>query len=201
MATQLLEKSAVQDVSGRGLDDTRPLGVKSCPQCGQILFEDMQVCYGCLYRFDEEDVHNGYLECMPVSDDLLDEVEPYFATEQRTIMVNAPEDEGGLDCDTMRLGLYVQTGDVNLLVPLPKQGLTVGRMPTNDVVLHSRAVSKRHVVMTPKGNVARIDDLGATNPAILEGHEVTGGEEMRLGDTLDVCGSLLTLVRWTDEEI
>lgn len=27
--------------------------MKRCPVCGEVSFEDMEVCYGCLYRFGE----------------------------------------------------------------------------------------------------------------------------------------------------
>ena len=34
-------------------------GEKRCPRCGEVLFDDMDVCYGCLYDFGrnrEEDL-------------------------------------------------------------------------------------------------------------------------------------------------
>lgn len=31
-----------------------PPGVKRCPRCGETLFDDMSVCYGCLYDFERE---------------------------------------------------------------------------------------------------------------------------------------------------
>lgn len=32
----------------------RDVGVKVCPRCGQILFEDMDVCFDCLYSFKKD---------------------------------------------------------------------------------------------------------------------------------------------------
>lgn len=32
-------------------------GTKICPRCGQVLFDDMDVCYGCLYDFTRD--HHG----------------------------------------------------------------------------------------------------------------------------------------------
>lgn len=29
---------------------------KKCPMCGAICFEDMDVCFGCLHRFEEDEV-------------------------------------------------------------------------------------------------------------------------------------------------
>ena len=30
------------------------IGTKVCPRCGEELFEDMNICYGCLFDFDHE---------------------------------------------------------------------------------------------------------------------------------------------------
>lgn len=37
-------------------DREREGGVKVCPRCGQVLFEDMDICFDCLYSF-EKDAH------------------------------------------------------------------------------------------------------------------------------------------------
>ena len=34
-----------------------PARGKRCPRCGELLFEDMDVCYGCLYDFTREPYH------------------------------------------------------------------------------------------------------------------------------------------------
>lgn len=31
--------------------DTNTLSVKVCPRCGELLFQDMEICYGCLLDF------------------------------------------------------------------------------------------------------------------------------------------------------
>lgn len=33
-------------------------GVKTCPRCGEMLFSDMDVCYGCLYDFSKDAMGN-----------------------------------------------------------------------------------------------------------------------------------------------
>lgn len=33
---------------------TDEVGVKTCPRCGEMLFDDMDVCYGCLYDFSKD---------------------------------------------------------------------------------------------------------------------------------------------------
>lgn len=34
-------------------------GIKTCPRCGEMLFADMDVCYGCLYDFTKDIAGNG----------------------------------------------------------------------------------------------------------------------------------------------
>lgn len=46
-------------------DSEQGAGTKTCPRCGQVLFEDMDVCFGCLYDFSrdrksERDGARGY---------------------------------------------------------------------------------------------------------------------------------------------
>ena len=40
---------------------------KTCPRCGEELFADMQVCYGCLYDFTRSD--NGPSEIAEALDE------------------------------------------------------------------------------------------------------------------------------------
>jgi pSer/pThr/pTyr-binding forkhead associated (FHA) protein len=42
-------------VEGKAADERRR--TKRCPRCGQLLFADMQTCYGCLYDFSRD--HSG----------------------------------------------------------------------------------------------------------------------------------------------
>ena len=36
---------------GRRVAVPEGYGEKRCPRCGEVLFDDMDVCYGCLYDF------------------------------------------------------------------------------------------------------------------------------------------------------
>ena len=178
------------------VDDTQVLATKFCPQCGQELFEDMAVCYGCLYDFSRDDTQRVPALPDPLSTE--DEVD------EEAVLWIAQVDDGREGRESVgkglatflptQYGLFVQTGDVDLVVPLPDGGVSVGRMPTNDIVLHSRAVSKRHLLLLPTDEGVRVEDQGATNPAILKGREITGSLTMAVGETIDVCGALLTLV-------
>ena len=160
---------------------------KVCPQCGQVLFADMGVCYGCLYDFTRV---RGDPPGMPVVDLGLDEEAPVAYAAGGVVerwQSHATSDQG---C----LGLLVQSGDMDVVVPLGQDGLLVGRMPTNDIVLHSRAVSGCHVRIVPDGEGVLVEDCGATNPVVFKGREVHGSRHLVSGDVVNVCGTLLTVV-------
>lgn len=91
--------------------------------------------------------------------------------------------------------VWIRSSDMELTIPIPSQGLIIGRSPICDVVLHSRAVSHRHVMLVPRREELLVEDLGATNPAILHGRQVLGATSMNPGDMLDVCGTFITYVR------
>lgn len=171
------------------------LPTKVCPQCGQRLFADMDVCYGCLYDFRRSSAQRRLLP------DALDDVP---LDEPGEPQIEEEPSRGGVPSHTGRTtatmldpgvrGLLVQTSDVDVVVTLPERGIVVGRQPTSDVVLHSKAVSKRHLRIIPTAEGALATDLGATNAVLLHGRELHDEASLRIGDTLDVCGALLTLV-------
>lgn len=170
---------------------------KTCPQCGQVLFEDMDICYGCLYDFSRSrKVPSGLPEVM------VDDAEPLPQGASLVGQVGAVDRwrDGATALGEQGLALFVQTGDVDVVVPLPRQGLLVGRMPTNDVVLHSRAVSALHARISYEGDGALVEDCGATNPIVLKGREVVGSRHLSAGDTINVCGTLMTLVSLLDDD-
>lgn len=37
--------------------------MKSCPVCKATTFDDMEICFGCLHRFDEKDDASALLGC------------------------------------------------------------------------------------------------------------------------------------------
>lgn len=164
-----------------------PAQTKTCPQCGQELFADMGVCYGCLHDFRRGHARVE-LQAFPEED----------GGQSAPGDVAAPSTPAGpcKSAQGRRLGIHVQTGDVDVTIPLTGSGVTVGRLPSNDIVLHCRAVSKYQLRIVAGDDCASIEDRGGTNPVILQGREVTNGQEIEIGSTLDVCGSLLTLVRY-----
>ena len=62
-------------------------------------------------------------------------------------------------------------------------GLTIGRAPTNDVVLDEGVVSGDHVKVVPPNTVV---DQGSTNGTLVNGQPVAGRAALRGGDLLQV---------------
>jgi ABC-type multidrug transport system ATPase subunit len=84
-------------------------------------------------------------------------------------------------------------------VPLGKSALTLGRAPSNDIVLTSRFVSGRHARIEPAGATYAIVDVGSTNGILAEGKRLdtnalltlADGDVLRIGDP--ATGNFVTL--------
>ena len=152
---------------------------KICPQCGQELFEDMTTCYGCLYSF-EQALERQSVPALGLPDidepDLLD------------------DDSSAASREPAKLMLKISTDDAQATVPIPPAGLVIGRDALADVVLKSRAVSKRHVRIVPLSNAAIVEDLGSTNPATYRGREIRETAVVHAGEAFEVCGSVFTVI-------
>lgn len=153
---------------------------KVCPQCGQELFSDMGVCYGCLYSFDDarREMTHGLA-------DLPDFDEPDFGDDGA---------KGSPESGPEGMMLKISTGDAQATIPVPKDGLVIGRDALSDVVLKSRAVSKRHVRVIPLSNAIIVEDLGSTNPALYKGREVRETAVVHVGESFEICGTVCTVV-------
>lgn len=230
----------------------RSTGTKRCPRCGEVLFSDMSVCYGCLYNFERNDKESSVGLLVPDDWDAglppleLSEEEPYCGQTSFEVVESKDDDASwsdGLlpvgvgpsasDNDTgsfgsdwreghssaasmeylpakargnaadvgnvcvgrVSLGLRVCDAALEVVVPLVPGGITIGRGDDCDIVLHAPSVSRRHVRVELDAKGALVRDLGATNRAKLDGSEVTDSKDMPVGSALDVCGTLLTLVR------
>lgn len=93
-------------------------------------------------------------------------------------------------------GVWVRSQAIEVFVPLGAEGLSVGRGAGNQIVLHERSVSRRHLRLSPtdSGRGVEAVDLGATNPATVDGEPITSsvfvpwGKGVRVGGvTLAVC--------------
>ena len=155
---------------------------KTCPRCGAELFSDMDICYDCLYDFTRLRPQGGEGLRLDEQDELTHERGTW--DEGMESMENAVSADTTMDISLDSYGvrvpdlpsLRVRCSDMDVTLPIGEDGLTVGRAPDCDLVLHSAAVSRRHLFIETKQGMVCVKDLGSTN------------------HTVDVCGTLLTLV-------
>ena len=200
---------------------------KVCPRCGEELFADMRVCYGCLYEFPPgRDVPTPASPAVPKTEETASVAEepllPELVEDEPFLWdVGLPPAESGWEDDTLDLSgvgnkaiataasspdtqpssrevlCWVRTPSMEVRLPIPNEGLVIGRDQTCDVVLRSHAVSRSHVRILPAQDGEegmRVIDLGATNPAIFSGREVRGEVLVPLGWTVSICGAFATPV-------
>ena len=194
---------------------------KTCPRCGAGLFEDMDVCYGCLYDFTrdagrrsenpefppdlfEEDGERADAACggtLTAQDE--EAMREHFGDGPATAgeppacaHMGDPDGTAPLRLRTARrrIALRVDVAGASATVPVGRDGVTVGRDESCDVVLRSRAVSRRHLRVSPAVGGAYLADLGATNPTLVAGVPLEGEEEVPVGTEVDVCGTSLTVM-------
>ena len=76
-------------------------------------------------------------------------------------------------------------------VPLDRDEVTLGREPSNDVVIEDDVVSRRHLVVKRTAQGFVIEDLGSRNGLTMAGSKVQR-RVLQEGDTLDI-GGVITL--------
>ena len=215
--------------AGRSESEVPPT-TKVCPRCGEVLFADMDVCYGCLYDFSKD--ARGYREALapvsldpagasevasrealvpPLDFDDLDEVDDEPENVASETAPRHRRDAASAD-DTLDLAqegltqvfgtserlsgdlrVRVSAKDIEVLVPLGAKGLSVGRGDDNDVILRSRLVSRHHVRVLRGAPGLLVEDLGATNPAELDGVALQGTAPFGVKSVLTVCGVTFSL--------
>ncbi|HSS77960.1 MAG TPA: SpoIIE family protein phosphatase [Thermoanaerobaculia bacterium] len=72
--------------------------------------------------------------------------------------------------------------------------LVVGRAADADLTLTDPFLSRRHSRFFRMGSTVYIEDLGSRNGTLLNGEKVLAPSPIGPGDTVKICGSLLTLV-------
>ena len=175
---------------------------KTCPQCGQETFSDMPICYGCMHPFGapraEARVQAGTRvqarrAKLPALGDL-DEPDIPDAVEDRGEADGSDSAAVPAEASQSPIMMRISTGDARTTIAVPQAGLTIGRDALSDVVLKSRAVSKRHVRVVPLSSAVIVEDLGATNPATYKGREIRETAVVRTGEYFDVCGATFTVM-------
>ena len=136
-------------------------GEKRCARCGEVLFDDMDVCYGCLYDFGrnrEEDLARaGIPEEFALLEGGLEEPEGFGEAHAREL----PERPD--------LRVWLRTDSADVILPLPGEGLVLGSDLSCDVVLHSILASPRHLRLVPADGGALAFDMDAGLPATVDG--------------------------------
>ena len=223
-----------------GMASEDELTTKVCPRCGEVLFADMDVCYGCLYDFRKEGgagrsgggvgeqaqgmVHGGSVLPMrmgapstaqlpdPLQDIELDEVDDEFDElgvsdaditacprhskryddpADDTVDLSAASGAGEPAPPPRRFKIIADSQDMRVRIPLTERGLSVGRGASNDIVLKSSSVSRRHLKLVVSDGEVIVEDCGATNPAIEHGKPLEGSVRLRAGELVTVCGTTL----------
>jgi predicted component of type VI protein secretion system len=67
---------------------------------------------------------------------------------------------------------------------LDRDWLTVGRDPSNDIVINDPQVSRQHLRITRQGQMVVIEDLGSTNGTFANGVRLTGPHVLSNGDVI-----------------
>ena len=211
--------------------DEEEAQTKICPRCGELLFADMDVCFGCLYDFarDSEGRARGGGHAYPTArrpahdsgviagsdpldgielDEIDEEIElPSAETTQEgppvlprhsKLRVNPAEstlDLASLEAPSAQpvargdFDIVVRSAEMQLRIPLPAGGLSIGRGEGNDVILCARSVSRQHLRMLPLVDAVLVEDLGATNPATINEVALEGTAQLAPGQTVVVCGT------------
>ena len=213
---------------------------KVCPRCGARLYEDMNVCYDCLYDFTREGSAGAPVaigavgaaaDTSPFSgvaraagdarggSDV--PVIPYASAADSRPVCTAPSADAGFGRAPSRptrdgasdpgatqslalpveallrveeVGMLIRTPVVDAWVPVsPGEGCSLGRDPANDIVLHAPTVSRRHLRLAPTPDGMQVIDLGSTNPATYRGEEVHESVIVPYGDSVELCGCVLTM--------
>ena len=157
------------------------LATKTCPRCGAELYADMNVCYDCLYDFSRDSSRRSLSALPTITESPRDD-----ATDPSA----APAAGAGRE---RAVGVLLRTASLDCWVGVPSEGASVGRDPDNDVVLHSPAVSDHHLRLVPTPDGMEVHDLGSANPARFRGRDVRGLVIAPYGDSVEVCGCVLTM--------
>ena len=186
-----------QDVRGGAAPVAPQPGTKVCPRCGSVLFEDMDVCYGCLYDFSNP--AEGFIglpdpEAGPLPEPRVAGCPAPSASSPAQVPAGTPRDEQSPQDPERTLALGEATGpgpalrlrspDVEVTLPVGEGGLSFGRGADNDVRLPARTVSREHLRVVVRGGELMAFDQGATNPALLNGEPIEGGVRLEAGDVV-----------------
>jgi pSer/pThr/pTyr-binding forkhead associated (FHA) protein len=82
--------------------------------------------------------------------------------------------------------VFLFLGDKQLgTFSLAKGELTIGRNPTNDILIDNAGVSRRHAVIKMSGERVTVEDLGSANGTFVSGQKITS-HELKDGNEIQV---------------
>lgn len=74
-------------------------------------------------------------------------------------------------------------------VPLRRDEVTVGRRPTNDIVLNDAMVSRLHSILVRRSGSIVVEDLGSHNGTYVNGERALFPRQLQHGDLLQIGAS------------
>lgn len=172
MESYMKTAESISRASADGKDSAQHMcATKRCPVCDEELFEDMNICYGCLYDFSRtsSDREQGKYEARSRTQQKLD---------MHSNVLTSSE-------------FLIHSEILDTKIRFSDQ-LWVGRSSSNDVVLHARSVSRNHIRIFINKDEILVEDCGATNEAKIHGRAIMDPVSVMVGDTIDVCGITFT---------
>jgi pSer/pThr/pTyr-binding forkhead associated (FHA) protein len=93
----------------------------------------------------------------------------------------------------------IQGPDLGKRFSVGKQRTTIGRGPTNGIVLTDPKVSRAHCAVTWEGERVLVADAGSGGGTWVNGERLTAARELQPGDLLAVGGTHLEF-KWSRED-
>ena len=149
-----------------------------CPECGFQNPETANYCSKCGSLLVREESGEATMALTP------DQADEERQTELEAFGIKGP-------------GLVVRSGGgrAGETFPLEHEETTIGRSPECDIFLDDVTVSRRHAVVTQKGDHLEIEDLGSLNGTFLNRRRIESAARLGDGDELQIGKYRLTFLR------
>lgn len=189
--------------------------MKRCPRCSNLVFDEMNQCFECMYVFVSEEPQNSkeinyHTASATVEEDLANLSVPHlssgFLTEHRISneCLDKIEDELEGEIEELEDVTQIEDGskyflelhDVSGFVQkfeLSEEGLKLGRSKQADIMLHDPTVSRDHLRIYLNGTRVFAEDRNASNPSYLEGLPLRGCVEIKNGAEIKIRSYTLIL--------
>ena len=89
--------------------------------------------------------------------------------------------------DRQEAMLVVERGvDYSSVIPLDQPPYELGKSPTSTIFLDNPYISRRHSLISRRGDHYEIEDLGSKNGTSVNGRQVTGRRRLSFGDHIEL---------------